>query len=367
MLSLADSTCELSNWIKIIFHAAVGAYHGLRRTDRKGIEMDTFKTVIGIASMAGLAACSPTTSPSGKDAPHHFSAAPALELFEALSSDELQGRQAGSAESAVARTMIIERLEALGVKPVGASFEHAFKYGPFRAPETGVAGAPDKDGVNVIGVIPGSERDGISMVISAHYDHLGVRDGEIYNGTDDNASGVVGALAIAEHFSKSAPAHDVHFVFFDAEEDGFGGARDFITSPPISLDKVALNLNFDMVSRGDNGILWASGTHHWPDMVPMVNAVARDAPVTVQLGFDQGDGREDWTLLSDHAVFFRSGIPHIYFGVEDHPDYHKPSDDFENVDQDWFLRSVDTLIMMSEAMDEDLVEIYEMRQAVIQD
>ena len=329
--------------------------------------MDMFKKAIGIALFSGLAACSPNAPSTDGHSPQYFSADPALELFEALSSDEMQGRQAGSEESAAARALIIERLNALGVQPVGDSFEHAFKYGPFRAPETGVAGPPDKDGVNVIGVIPGRETGGIALVISAHYDHLGVRDGEIYNGTDDNASGVVGALAIAEHFSKSAPEHDVHFVFFDAEEDGFGGARDFITSPPISLDRVALNLNFDMVSRGDNGILWASGTHHWPDMVPMVNAVAETAPVTVQLGYDQGDGREDWTLLSDHAVFYRSGIPHVYFGVEDHPDYHKPSDDFENVDQDWFLKSVDTLIMMSEAMDEDLAEIFEMRQAAIQD
>ena len=325
--------------------------------------MDMFGKVIVAVLLSGLAACSPTSPPTETFSPEHFSAEPALDLFEALSSDEMQGRQAGSAESATARAMIIERLEALGVEPVGGSFEHPFKYGPFRAPETGTAAAPDKDGVNVMGVIRGSQSNDIAMVISAHYDHLGVRDGEIYNGTDDNASGVVGALAIAEHFAKTAPTHDVHFVFFDAEEDGFGGARDYITDPPISLETVALNLNFDMVSRGDNGILWASGTHHWPDMVPRVTAVAETAPVTIQLGFDQGDGREDWTLLSDHAVFFRAGIPHIYFGVEDHPDYHKPTDDFENVDQTWFLKSVDTLIMMSEAMDEDLTEIFKMRQA----
>ncbi|MEL6413514.1 MAG: M20/M25/M40 family metallo-hydrolase [Pseudomonadota bacterium] len=328
--------------------------------------MDTIRKAIGIVLFSGLAACSPTPQ-TEKGVPEGFSAPFALELFEALSSDEMQGRQAGSPESAAARAMIIDRLEFLGVKPVAGSFEHPFKYGPFRDPETGAASVPNKDGVNVIGMIPGSDADGIAMVISAHYDHLGVWDGEIYNGTDDNASGVVGALAIAEHFSKTPPAHDVHFVFFDAEEDGFGGARDFISSPPISLDQIALNLNFDMVSRGDNGILWASGTHHWPDMVTLVDTVAETAPVTVQLGFDQGGGREDWTLLSDHAVFFRAGIPHIYFGVEDHPDYHKPSDDFENVDQAWFLKSVETLIMVSEAMDEDLGEIFEMRQAKSED
>lgn len=331
--------------------------------DERGIEMHTLTKVIGAVLLGGLTACSPTSPDTDTFTPAHFSAASSLEMLEALSADEMQGRQAGSVESANARAMIISRLETLGVQPVGGSFEHAFKYGPFRAPETGTAGPPDKDGVNVIGTIPGSGSNGIAMVISAHYDHLGVRDGEIYNGTDDNASGVVGALAIAEHFSKTAPTHDIHFVFFDAEEDGFGGARDFITSPPISLDTVALNLNFDMVSRGDNGILWASGTHHWPDMIPRVTSVAETAPVTIQMGFDQGDGREDWTLLSDHAVFFRAGIPHIYFGVEDHPDYHKPTDDFENVDQTWFLNSVETLIMISEAMDEDLSAIFEMRQA----
>ena len=70
-------------------------------------------------------------------------------------------------------------------------------------------------------------------------------------------------------------------------------------------------------------------------------------------------------MLSDHAVFFRAGIPHVYFGVEDHPDYHTPRDDFELVDQEWFLKSVDTLAKMAEAMDTDLAAIFEMRQAAM--
>ncbi len=308
----------------------------------------------------GLIGCT-TLSPGYK--PENFSAKPAIDMFEALSADALQGRQVGTEGSAVARTMIIDRLTTLGAVPVGTSFEHPFKYGPFRNPQTGEDARPDKDGINVIGKVPGREPGGPVMVITAHYDHLGVREGEIYNGADDNASGVVGALAIAEHFSNTPPQNDVVLVFFDAEEDGFGGARDFISNPPVPLDSIALNLNFDMVSRGDNGILWASGTYHWPDMAPMVDAIANVAPVTIERGFDQGEGRDDWTMLSDHAVFFRAGIPHIYFGVEDHPDYHRPSDDFENVDLEWFLKSVDTLTMVAEAMDEDLPAIYDMRQA----
>lgn len=323
--------------------------------------MTRLRTLSSMALIAGLAACSASTPETYE--PEHFDATPALALFETLSSDALKGRQAGTPESATARALIIERLEALGVQPLEASFEYPFKYGPFRDPETGADAVPDKDGVNIIGYVPGTQSNGLSMVVSAHYDHLGVRDNEIYNGADDNASGVVGALAIAQHFTQNPPQNDIVLVFFDAEEDGFGGARDFITNPPISLETTALNLNFDMVSRGDNGILWASGTHHWPDMIARIDAVAETAPVNIQRGFDQGDARDDWTLLSDHAVFFRAGIPHIYFGVEDHPDYHRPSDDFENVDQEWFLKSVDTLIMVAEAMDDDLTAIFAMRDA----
>ncbi len=76
------------------------------------------------------------------------------------------------------------------------------------------------------------------------------------------------------------------------------------------------------------------------------------------MGFDvEGEGLEDWTLLSDHAAFFKAGIPHLYLGVEDHPDYHKPSDEFEKVDQDWFLKSVDTAVRMAVAAEARLAEI----------
>ncbi|MEL6729423.1 MAG: M20/M25/M40 family metallo-hydrolase [Pseudomonadota bacterium] len=322
--------------------------------------MNGLRMILGAVLAIGFVGCS-TLSNGYK--PEHFSGKPTLALFEALSSDALAGRGVGTEGSAEARSMMIDRLSALGVQPVGDSFEHPFKYGPFRNPQTGEDARPDKDGINVIGRIPGRDGGGPTMVITAHYDHLGVRDGEIYNGADDNASGVVGALAIAEHFAETPPDHDVILVFFDAEEDGFGGARAFIANPPLALESVALNLNFDMVSRGDNGILWASGTYHWPEMIPRLDAVAETAPVIIERGYDEGDGRDDWTLLSDHAVFFRAGIPHIYFGVEDHPDYHRPSDDFENVDLEWFLKSVDTLAMVAEAMDEDLSEIYAMRLA----
>ncbi|MEO1659419.1 MAG: M28 family peptidase [Pseudomonadota bacterium] len=317
--------------------------------------------MIGAVIAAGLTACA---SDDGYK-PAHFAAAPAIDMLEALSADEMKGRKVGTEENAAARAMIIERFEALGVIPDGDRFEHPFTYGTFADPQTGETTQPAKRGVNIIGRIAGTENRDLSMIITAHYDHVGVIEGEIYNGADDNASGVVGLLATAEYFVANPPRHDVILLAFDAEEDRLGGSIAFVADPPMSLDTVALNINFDMLARGDNGTLWASGTYHWPDMIALVDDVAETAPVTLKKGFDEGNGGEDWTEQSDHAAFYRAGIPHLYFGVEDHPDYHKPSDDFERIDQDWFLKSIDVVVAVAIVMDENLADIYAMRQAAI--
>ena len=319
------------------------------------------KLVVSAFLTLGLVACA--SEMSSKYQPKHFEANVALAMLEALSSDEMNGRKVGTEENANARAIIVERLMTLGAQPSTSGFEVPFTYGSFVDRETGADSQPGKRGVNVVGYIPGAGADDISMIMTAHYDHVGIIDGAIYNGADDNASGVVGLLAAAEYFAQNPPTHDIWFVALDAEEDGLGGAIAFVSNPPSSLDNAALNINFDMLSRGDNGKLWASGTSHWPQLKPIVSAVASVAPVNIEMGFDEGDGREDWTLLSDHAAFFRAGIPHIYFGVEDHPDYHKPGDDFEKIDQSWYLKSIDSVIMMAIAMDAQLPEIYSMRQA----
>lgn len=325
--------------------------------------MATLRGCIAAALVGGVVAC----SGGSEYQPAHFTPDPAIEMLQALSADDMQGRKVGTEENARARAMIIERFEELGVQPDGPGYERPFVYGGFADPQTGASTQPEKPGVNIVGYVPGTENRDISMIITAHYDHLGEFNGEIFNGADDNASGVVGLLAAAEYFVNNPPRHDVAFVALDAEEDGLGGAIAFVADPPVPLETVALNLNFDMLSRGDNGLLWASGTSHWPEMKPIVAEVAARAPVQIEFGFDEGNGREDWTQLSDHAAFFRVGIPHLYFGVEDHPDYHKPTDDFENIDQEWFLRSVDSVIMVAIALDEHLGDIHAMRATASDD
>jgi hypothetical protein len=321
--------------------------------------MGMWKWLIGILVAAAVLTVATIVSSRGGHETYdteYFRPGPTLGLVKALSSDELEGRATGSVGNTRARELIAERMDRIGLRKVGGDWFH-----PFDANTFAERGFPA--GVNIMGFIRGKGASSDVIVITAHYDHLGVRDGEIYNGADDNASGVAAMLAVAENFMRNQPEHDMYFIAFDAEEQGFGGAISFMSDPPVPVERMALNVNLDMVSRGDNGILWAAGTFHTPSLKPIVESVAEAAPepVSLQMGFDRPDieGQDDWTRLSDHRVFHERAIPFIYLGVEDHPDYHQPTDDFDKIDQDFYLAAVDTAIMLVAEADARLGEIGE--------
>ncbi len=253
-----------------------------------------------------------------------------------LSGDSMEGRRAGSAGSQRARRYLIAELTAIGAEPIGASFEQ-----PVRLPVRG--GSTDSLGANVIARIRGRATDGQAIVLSAHYDHLGTRHGQIYNGADDDASGCVALLEIAERLRQSPPAHDVILAFFDGEEIGMPGSRSFVATPPIPAERIAFDLNLDMVSRQDGNALWVSGTSHHAALRPLAERAAQGSTVPIRFGHDTRGGKpgDDWTTSSDHAPFHATGIPFLYLGVEDHPDYHQPGDDAEKVNPAFYRGAVD--------------------------
>ncbi|MCI4645183.1 MAG: M28 family peptidase [Hyphomonadaceae bacterium] len=311
--------------------------------------------------LAGLVLAGCASAPAPTD-PESFDRQATLSLTRELSRDFLFGRAPDTEGSRKAQDLIITRMRALGLQPVGDDYRHPFLYGDFVDRETGQDATPNLPGTNLIARLPGRRKDGLTLVITAHYDHLGVRNGEIFNGADDNASGVAGMLAIADYFAANPPRHDMLFVAFDAEEAGFGGARAFMADPPIPASRMTANLNLDMISRGENGGLWASGANHTPAFAPMLAEIAVEAPIALHMGHDGSDpDEEDWTSMSDQVVFYLKKIPHLYLGVEDHPDYHQPSDDFAKIQPDVFIASVETAIMIAAAMDQDLDEIADFR------
>ncbi len=255
-----------------------------------------------------------------------------------LSSDEMEGRSAERPSIFKARDFVEQRFRESGLEPMGRSFKQEFRITQPLTEETLL-------GVNFIGVIKGGGKADKYIVITAHYDHVGIRNGDIYNGADDNASGTAALFAIAKYFSGNKPDHSLIFVAFDAEERGLQGARHFVANLPVAKESILLNINMDMISRNDKGELYAAGTFHYPQFKPALEKVRKTAPVKLLLGHDiPGTGRDDWTNQSDHAAFHRAGIPFIYFGVEDHKDYHRPTDTFENIQPEFYVKAVETII-----------------------
>lgn len=282
------------------------------------------------------------TTAAADPAPHQL-----YEDVRILAADDMGGRLVGTPGSAKARAYLVKRLRTIGIEPVLSGFEQ-----PFEAEHDGAL----LKGTNLIGRIRGSGTSDRVLLIGAHYDHFGVRDGKVLNGADDNASGVAVLLSIAERFAREQPVHDIVFALWDAEEQGFYGSKAFVKAPPVPLSRIALNLNLDMMSRNDRNELWLAGAHHSPFLRARFEAIVAQAPVSLKLGHDGPPWKDtdDWTGGSDHFVFHQQGIPFAYLGVEDYPDYHKPTDDFAAIPKDFFARSAATALLAAQRFDRDL-------------
>ena len=178
-----------------------------------------------------------------------------------LADPKLEGRAAGSPGGIAARAWVVERFKAIGLHPVSGAYVHPFTY-----TRMSMSGRQEGEGANVLGMCLGTDPKLPYFVVSAHYDHLGVRDGQIYPGADDNASGVAVVLELAAYCQKTPFRQSIVFAAFDAEERGLQGARAFLVKPPVPKDRIGLNVNLDMVSRSDKREIFIAGTYHYPDL-----------------------------------------------------------------------------------------------------
>ncbi|MFN3669542.1 MAG: M28 family peptidase [Brevundimonas sp.] len=276
-----------------------------------------------------------------------------LEDVRILAADDMQGRDTGAPGGERARAYVVGRLEALGVvaPPMG-------RLQPWEMQGRAGAGTRAFNGVNVLGVIPGTRRTDRYIVVTAHYDHVGVNaEGQVFNGADDNASGVATMLALAADLKRQAPEHSVLIVALDGEEHGLLGARHFVEAPPVPLESIAMNLNFDMTARAEtDGKLWVTGTYQNPTLRPLLEPIPANGAVALAFGKDtpQDTGNDNWVEASDHAAFHRAQVPFLYLGVDFHPDYHRPSDDFERITPSVFISATELSIAAFRALDRGL-------------
>jgi len=108
---------------------------------------------------------------------------------------------------------------------------------------------------------------------------------------------------------------------------------------------IRLNVNMDMLAISPKNELWASGTYHNPFLKPIIEEVPTVEGFTLSFGHDRPEqGIDDWTNSSDHGPFHKEGIPHIYFGVEDHEHYHQDTDTFENIHPDFYHKAAEFVL-----------------------
>lgn len=307
------------------------------------------------AAFGVLAACAngvetPAVDPTESVAPEWSTQL--LDDLRILSADDMQGRDTGAEGGAKARQYIVDRLEAMGVAapPMGRLQTWSLEGKSPDGPKTW-------NGTNILGLIPGTRVPNRYIVVTAHYDHVGVHEGLIYNGADDNASGVASMLELARRLKETPPEHSVLIIGLDGEERGLLGARHFVEAPPVPLASMSLNLNLDMTARAESdNHLWVTGTYQNPSFRPLLQPIQPSGAISLAFGKDtpEDTGANNWVMASDHGAFHRAGVPFIYLGVDFHPDYHKPSDDFDKVTPSVFISATDLVIQSFEALDKGL-------------
>ena len=269
-----------------------------------------------------------------------------------LASDELQGREAGFHGSRVTSEYIVSLLQWMGVSPLADSYFQPFDaYRKERQKKGRLEVHPDsiaklKQEVhqkltmrNVLGMIPGKNTKEY-VIVGAHFDHLGidpVLDGDqIYNGADDNASGVSAVLQIARAFLASGrqPERNVIVAFWDGEEKGLLGSKYFVQTCPF-LSQIKGYLNFDMIGRNNKPQQPKQVVYFYTAVHPVFGDWLKED--IRKYGLQLEPDYRAWENPiggSDNGSFAKVGIPIIWYHTDGHPDYHQPSDHADRLNWD---------------------------------
>jgi len=267
-----------------------------------------------------------------------FSADRLRDHAEALTAPEMEGRGVGTAGLDRAANYIADQFKAIGLAPAGDNGTWFQSFKTLSGPE----GKPEQV-KNVVALLKGkkAEMAGESVIVSAHYDHLGfgwpgVRsgaEGKIHPGADDNASGMAVMLELAEIISGTTPDRSILFVATSAEESGLQGARYFAKkgADGYPIDKAIGNVNLDTVGRLEDGkvmIFGGSSATEWRFIFMGATAVSG---IETQMVAQEINA-------SDHTAFQEAGIPAIHIFGSKASDYHQPTDTPDKLDVDGMVK-----------------------------
>jgi hypothetical protein len=270
-----------------------------------------------------------------------------------LASDELKGRQTGSPEELLALAYLEKEFKKLKLTPKGTAntYRQAFTF------KGGMHGSgPEGTAHNVVAFLDNQAEK--TIVIGAHFDHLGVGEngssldanpqGKIHNGADDNASGVAGVLELARYFKSNKVKEKNNFLFicFSGEELGLHGSKHYAENPTLTLSDANYMINMDMIGRLNptTKSISVSGSGTSPVWETLLKNVS---PTSLSIKTDSaGVGP------SDHTSFYLKNIPVLHFFTGSHSDYHKPTDDWDKINYEGEKEVLELIISVIEKLDD---------------
>lgn len=273
----------------------------------------------------------------------------AEELKEKLyvyASDEFEGRGTPSKGQELAINFLKDHYVSNNISPLQE--DNYFQVVPPPKRFEKWWGKSDIKPKNVVAYIEGDEHPDEYIILSAHLDHVGMEDGKIFNGADDDGSGTVALLEIAEAFKEAAnnghgPNRSIVFLHVTAEEMGLIGSKYYTDNPIVPLKNTVTNLNVDMIGRTDpqrpkrnREYIYIIGSDKISQELHDINEEVNNIYLDIDLDyiFNAEDHPDRFYYRSDHYNFAKKGVPIIFYFSGTHEDYHQPTDTVEKIQYD---------------------------------
>lgn len=262
-----------------------------------------------------------------------------------IASDEMEGRNTGSEGQKKAGRYMIDEYKKMNVSfPKGAKDYYQTVPASFLNAKRNL-NLPDSE--NIWAYIEGSDKKDEIVVVSAHYDHVGMKNGEIYNGADDDGSGTVALMEMARVFQKAkengnGPRRSILILHVTAEEVGLHGSRYYSENPLFPLKNTVADVNIDMIGRRDelhkdsNNYVYVIGSDYLSTDLYNIceNANTKHGLLTLDYKYNDKNDKNRFYYRSDHYNFAKNGIPSVFLFSGVHEDYHKPTDDVDKIEFD---------------------------------
>jgi Zn-dependent M28 family amino/carboxypeptidase len=262
-----------------------------------------------------------------------------------VASDEMEGRETGSKGQKKAGLYMIDQYKKNDVPfPKGATDYYQHIPASFLNARHN-ENLPDSE--NIWAYIEGSEKPDEVLVISAHYDHVGIQKGEVYNGADDDGSGTVALLEIAKAFAKAkkdghGPKRSILFLHVTGEEHGLHGSRYYSENPLFPIANTITDINIDMIGRRDvehaktNNYVYVIGADRLSTDLHNAVVSQNEKYTKLDLDFKFNDPKDPnhFYERSDHYNFAKHGIPAVFFFNGVHEDYHGKGDEPQKIEYD---------------------------------